>query len=156
MRDNALRIFLFMYCVSWSIVGVDVTIAEPLGIDMTINGNDIGLETNKLLAQVNTIQAVDEMLEAQNVLTAERSLESAVRMLELYVYMVFDFLAVLFGLELFNLMLLIGIDKIWVDLIQSVYVILLAYSLLNYLPKVAKILTAITSTTGQVIRIFRP
>ena len=156
MRDNALRVFLFMYCVSWSIVGIDLTVAEPLGLDLEINGNDVGLETSKLLAQINTVSMVDDMMEARGLMTAERSLESAVKTLELYLYIMLDFLAILLGLEIFNLLLIVGLDVVWVQLIQSVYVILLAYSMLHYLPKIAKVIQTITTATGQVIRLVRP
>ena len=67
-----------------------------------------------------------------------------------------DFVALLFGLQVFDIILVFGVDMLWVNLIQSVYAILLAYAMLYYMPKIAKVVQVMATATGQVIRIFRP
>ena len=53
--------------------GVDETVAKPLGYEMTWNGQKIGSEAGRIVQEINAISMVDDLLEANNLMTADRA-----------------------------------------------------------------------------------
>lgn len=152
MKDNALRIILFVYCVSYSIAAVDITLAEPLGIELAgPNGQPIGPQINKILDKMAIHDTTIRMVEAASYLGVGFSIENAVKSLELGMELTIELIKMLFGVYAFEILVVFGVDRIWVDLIITVYVILVARAVIGYMPAIASMIQALASV-GRLVR----
>lgn len=144
MKDNALSIMLFMYCVSGGLVIVDTLLAAPMGIDLAdADGNPIGPQIRAIHERMHTHDMEYAMLEAAGAMDVGSHMERAVAGVELGVAMSVEMFKMLLGLYVFDILILLGIPREAVALITSVYVILLARALLGYMPAIAAAVQAL-------------
>ena len=157
MKDNALRIMLFFYCLSGGLVIVDTMLAAPMGIELVdAHGNPIGPQIRSIYERMNAHDMEYMMTEAAGTLDVGSHIERAIASVELGVAMSVEMFKMLLGLYVFDILILFGIPREAVALIASVYVILLARALLGYMPAIAAAVQALVSVGRAVGSVAGP
>lgn len=144
MKDNALRIMLFMYCVSSMLVVVDIYLAAPMGIEFRDpHGNPAGPQLRAIYEQMQVHDMEDRMMEASGMMDAGSYLERAVASMELGIDMAAQMFKMLMGLYVFDILTIFGIPPEVTALMTTVYVILLGRAMLGYMPAIAAAVQAL-------------
>lgn len=157
MKDNALRIMLFLYCISGGLVIVDTLLAAPMGIELVdAHGNPIGPQIRDIYERMNAHEMHYLAMEAAGTLDTGSYIERGIASIELGVAMAVELFKMLLGLYAFNLLILLGIPQEAVALIMSVYVILLARALIGYMPTIAAAVRALTDVGRAVGSVAGP
>ena len=157
MKDNWLRIFLFMYILSGSLAAVDIVIAGPLDIQITaMDGTPAGPQISTIW---NDMQAHD--IQQQLVALGEvegDSIQSTIQSLELWLAMSLEMLKLASGTMAFEILTVFGVPWQITAVIQGAYAILLIRGLIGYMPAISAVIraiahagqTAMTTITGLV------
>ena len=168
MKDHALRIMLFFYCISGGLVIVDTTLAAPMGIELAdAHGNPIGPQIRSIYERMSAHDMEYMAAEAASTLDVGSHIERAVAGVELGVAVSVEMFKMLLGLYVFDILLLFGMPREAVALIASVYVILLARAMLGYMPAIAAAVRALADAgravgsvagpaAGAAARLLRP
>ena len=150
MKDHALRIILFMYILSGSLAAMEITVAQPLGMSIEWNGQPIGPRADDIIEAYDLAETVRVMREEAGAAPPEHPLAAAYRQLEVGIALAGDLFRMIMGLYAFDILLMFGLDQAWVDLIVSVYVILVARAALGYMPAIAAAVGALAQTAKAV------
>ncbi len=160
MKDNALRIILFMYILSGGLAATDVLIAAPLGIQLqTMNGEPAGPQISTVYARMAEHDTSMRMMEVSGQMGAGDVLANAVRSVELGLEMAVEMFKLMAGLYAFDILTVFGIPHEITAIIVSAYVVLVGRALIGYMPAVAAGIRAVSSVGHTVlsgIRTLRP
>lgn len=138
MKDNALRIMLFIYCLSGSLVAVDVLIAGPLGIQiMTFDGEPAGPQIYAIAQRMAEHDMTGHLAEASGELDAGSQIDRATKSLELGMDMTVEMLKLLTGLYAFDVLTVFGIPYEITVIIIFVYAVLVCRAIIGYMPAIA-------------------
>ena len=155
MKDNALRIMLFLYILSGCMAAVDVLVAAPLGIQLqTLDGQPAGPQISAILERMESHNMAIQMAEAAGALDAASSLESAILSIQLSLEMSVEMFKMLTGLYAFDVLTIFGVPAEITAVISSAYVLLAARALMGYMVPVAAGIQAVSSagrTAGGAI-----
>ena len=151
MKDNALRIMLFIYCLSGSLAAVDVLIAGPLGIQITtFDGEPAGPQIYAISQRMAEHDLAGRLAEASGQLDAGSQLDRAVRSLELGLDMMVEMLKLMSGLYAFEVLAIFGIPDEITAIIIFVYAVLVGRAIIGYMPAIASGVQALVSAGRAV------
>lgn len=152
MKDHALRIFLFCYIVSGCLAAGDVLIAGPLGVQlMAADGTPAGPQLSVISQKMAEHDLAGRLAEAQDGLSAGEWWTRVATTIELGMDMAVELFKMLMGLYVFDVLTIFGIPGEIAAIIQTVYTILLARSMLGHLPAVTGAVTAATSMVHPAV-----
>ena len=143
MKDNALRIILFMYLVSGCLVVGDTLMLAPMGMSyVDMNGNPAGPQISVIW---DMMQQHDQamMLEELHQLDGD-IIQNAIRSIELGLQMTVEMLKLMTGTYAFDILTIFGIPWQVTAIVQGAYTILLARAILGYLPAISGAIRALT------------
>lgn len=152
MKDNWLRIFLFMYILSGSLAAVDMLIAGPLGFEITaMDGTPAGPQISAIWAdmQDNTIQ---QQMIALGEIEGD-TIQLTIQSLELWLAMSVEMLKLASGTMAFEILTVFGVPWPITTIIQSAYAILLVRGLIGYMPAIAAAIRAVIHAGSDVVRV---
>ncbi|MCH7560095.1 MAG: hypothetical protein IIC67_01785 [Thaumarchaeota archaeon] len=133
MMDKALMIIIFMYIAGFSIVGIQFTLADVFNITLTnMEGLPIRSHIVDMIREGNINERTGNIVTANfttNSTFYDRVETSATSM----AYVTWELITLLTGTQIFYLMFLFGMDKIFVGIFVVVYVLLLARAIIGYL-----------------------
>lgn len=145
MKDNALRIMLFLYILSGCLVVVESTIAAPAGIQLVdVNGQPVGPQLGHIWGQMQEHELAMQAAALANS-TSIDPIQDAARSLELGLAMTVGLLKLLGGVYAFEVLGIFGVPWELTAVIQGAYVILLARALIGYMPAIAAAIRALVS-----------
>ena len=151
MKDNALRIILFLYILSGCMAAVDVLVAAPLGIQLqTLDGQPAGPQISTILERMEHHNMATRMAEAAGALDAASSLERAILSIQLSLEMSVEMFKMLTGLYAFDVLTIFGVPAEITAVISSAYVLLAARALMGYMVPVAAGIQALSSAGRTV------
>lgn len=151
MKDNALRIILFVYIVSGCIAIGDILIAEPLGIQIqTMDGEPAGPQLSAIYQRMIEHDIEGRLAEAAGTLDAGTYIERAIAATELGIDMTVELFKMLAGLYVFDILTIFGVPAEITALITTVYVILVGRALLDYIKPITSAIRAIGSAIGSL------
>lgn len=157
MKDNALVLVLFVYCVSGGITIVDTLLAAPMGIDLVnADGELIGPQIRHIHERMTNHELQGEMLIAAGDMDAGTLVERGVKSVELGLHMMVELVRLMLGLYMFDLLLLLGVPSIAVHVIAGAYVLLLARFLLGHMPAITAALQSLTEIYRMGARVAGP
>ena len=157
MKDNALRIILFVYILSGTLAAMDSLIAAPLGIPFTdMHGNPAGPQISTVWAKMSAHDMEGRMLEAAGQMDAGTILERAAASLSLGVDMTVELFKLMAGLYAFDILTIFGVPHEITAIIVSAYVILVARALIGYMPAIAAAVQALVSVGRAVGSVAGP
>ena len=137
MKDNALRIFLLMYCISGALAACDVLIMGPLGIPFTgLDGQPVGPQISVIQERMAEHDMTQRLQEAAGAMTAGDVLGNAIRSVELGLEMTVEMFKLMMGLYVFDILSIFGIPPEITGIVSTVYAILLGRAILGYLPAI--------------------
>lgn len=146
MKDNALRIMLFMYCISGGLVIVDALLAAPMGIEFVdVHGNPVGPQLRAIQDRMSYHDMDGRMLEAAGTLDVGTYLERGIRSVELGLDMAAEMFKMLMGLYVFDILAVFGIPQEATALMTTVYVVLVGRAMLGYMPAIAAAVQALVA-----------
>ncbi len=155
MKDNWLRVFLFMYILSGSLAAVDILIAGPLNITITtMDGiTPAGPQISAIWAamQDNTIQ---QQMIALGEIEGD-SLQLTIQSLELWLSMSVEMLKLASGTMAFEILTVFGVPWPITAIIQGVYTILLIRGLIAYMPAISGAIRALVQAGHTGINAVR-
>lgn len=138
MKDNALRIILFVYILSGMLVVVDTQIAGPLGVELqTFDGQPAGPQIYAISQRMAEHDLAGRLAEASGELDAGSQLDRAVRSLELGMDMTVEMLKLMAGLYAFDVLTIFGVPSEVTAIIIFVYAVLVGRAIIGYMPAIA-------------------
>ena len=157
MKDNALRIMLFLYIMSGCLAAGDVLIAAPLGIQLQApDGTPAGPQISTVWAKMSAHDLEGRMLEATGQMDAGTILERAAASLSLGVNMTVELFKLMAGLYAFDILTIFGVPHEITAVITSAYLILVARALIGYMPAIAAAVQALVSVGRAVGSVAGP
>lgn len=151
MKDNALRIILFVYCVSGSLAAMDVLVAGPLGIQiMTPDGEPAGPQIHAISQRMAEHDLAGRLAEASAELDVGSHLDRAARSLELGIDMTVEVLKLMAGLYAFDVLTVFGVPPEITAIIIFVYVVLVGRAIIGYMPAIASGVQALAAAGRAV------
>lgn len=146
IKDNALRIMLFVYIFSGMMVVVDTQIAGPMGIQLqTFDGQPAGPMIHAIHQEMAMNAETIRMLEETGQMDFANSLEAGAKSLELGLAMSGEMVKFLTGWYAFDIMRIFGVPWEVISIITGVYCILVARALIGYMPAIAAAVRALVS-----------
>lgn len=132
MIDKALMIIIFMYAIGFSIVGIQFTLADVFGITLTnIEGVPVDSALRGFIKQ-------DELnIRSINIITANFTTNSTFYdKIETFTtgaaFVAWELITLMTGTYVFYIMILFGIDEIFVITFLALYLFLLARAIVGY------------------------
>ncbi len=145
MKDNAFRIFLFMYILSGSLAAVDILIVGPLGIEiMAPDGTPAGPQISAIWQDMQRHDITQHMIELGEI--EGNPVEMAIRSLELGLAMSVEMLKLASGTMAFEILTIFGVPWPITAIIQGVYAILLVRAMIGYMPAIVTALKLLVQT----------
>ena len=146
MIESALKIMLFMWCVSFSLLGGQYVLGDVFGITMTNTWTDFNADGvitvadhTSLRPHLLTIIDIDTInTTAENVITANFTTNSTyydkveTGTTALF-FVTWELVTLLSGTYIFNLLYVMGIPLIFVAIFVILYVVFLARAIIGYL-----------------------
>jgi len=133
MIDKALMVIIFMYAVGFSIVGIQFTLADVFGITLTnMEGQPVDSALRGFLKQ-------DELnIRSSNIVTANFTANSTFYdRVETFTtgaaFVAWELITLMTGTYIFYIMILFGIDEIFVIGFLALYLMLLARAIVGYI-----------------------
>jgi hypothetical protein len=123
---------MFVYISGFCFIGVHYTLADKFEIEMT------NLEGQPIKTAITTYINQDELNErSQNILEANYQQNSTIySKIETFTtaaaYVAWELIALITGVYIFYIMLLFGIDAIWVVSFIAIYIFLVGRAILGY------------------------
>ena len=132
MIEKALMVIIFMYSISFSLVGVQWMYADVLGIQLTnAAGQEIKTPLIDDIIQMNTVNTVTTNI--ANATDAENStLDAVENAFQIGFNVGKDIILLMTGTYIFNLLYLMGVPAIFVVPMVVIYVLLLGRALIAY------------------------
>lgn len=132
MIDNALKIVIFMYAAGFSLLGVQYTMADTIGLEMTnLDGVPIKSALHGFINddEINT--------RTQNIVSADFQGNSTYYdKVETFTtgaaFVAWELVSLMTGTYIFYIMFLFGVPEIFVLVFVTLYVLLLARAILGY------------------------
>ena len=132
MIDNALKIIIFMYAAGFSLLGVQYTMADTIGLEMTnMDGVPIKSALHGFINddEINT--------RTQNIVSADFQGNSTYYdKVETFTtgaaFVAWELVSLMTGTYIFYIMFLFGVPEIFVLVFVTLYVLLLARAILGY------------------------
>jgi hypothetical protein len=132
MIDNALKIIIFMYAAGFSLLGVQYTMADTIGLEMTnLDGVPIKSALHGFINddEINT--------RTQNIVSADFQGNSTYYdKVETFTtgaaFVAWELVSLMTGTYIFYIMFLFGVPEIFVLVFVTLYVLLLARAILGY------------------------
>ena len=144
MKDNALSIILFMYCVSSSVAAWDVLVAAPMGVEFTgWNGEPLGPQFRQISERMAEHDMAGKLAELDGSLDAGHYIERAYVSFELGFDMMMQMLKLLTAVYAFEILGALGIPQPFIAIMVFMYGVLVAYSIMRYAPAISKTVTTI-------------
>ena len=155
MKDNALRVILFIYILSGCLVAIDLTINQQFGLQWTTpTGEPAGPLIRDISERMANHDQIIQQLEAAGQMDFGNAIDAGIKSLELGLAMSGEMLKLMAGIYAFDILTIFGVPWEFTAVIQGAYVILLAHSVISYLPHIASAVQALASTarmcTGAV------
>ncbi len=128
MIEKALIILIFMYIASFTLLGIQYSLADVFGVTMVdVNGNPI---QSDLLILIN----VDQLNEMSSDIIGDTNKTGTVADPVANVASIaFEFFQLFTGTYIFNVMSFFGVDTIWIAGFVIVYLILVWRALIAYI-----------------------
>jgi len=132
MIDNALKIVIFMYAAGFSLLGVQYTMADTIGLEMTnLDGTPIKSALHGFINddEINT--------RTQNIVSADFQGNSTYYdKVETFTtgaaFVAWELVSLMTGTYIFYIMFLFGVPEIFVLVFVTLYALLLARAILGY------------------------
>lgn len=132
MIDNALKIIIFMYAAGFVLLGVQYSLADPFGFEITnLDGVPIKSALHGFIQdeQINT--------RTQNIVSANFQGNSTYYdRVETFTtgaaFVAWELVTLMTGTYIFYIMFLFGVPEIFVLVFVTIYVLLLARAILGY------------------------
>ena len=132
MIDNALKIVIFMYAAGFSLLGVQYTMADTIGLEMTnldgvpiksalhgfINDDEINTKTQNIVSA--NFQGNSTYYDKVETFTTGAA------------FVAWELVSLMTGTYIFYIMFLFGVPEIFVLVFVTLYVLLLARAILGY------------------------
>ena len=132
MIDNALKIIIFMYAAGFSLLGVQYTMADTIGLEMTnldgvpiksalhgfINDDEINTKTQNIVSA--NFQGNSTYYDKVETFTTGAA------------FVAWELVSLMTGTYIFYIMFLFGVPEIFVLVFVTLYVLLLARAILGY------------------------
>ena len=134
MIEKALSIMLFMWCVSFSVFGIQLTLGEAFGIELrNYRGEVIESQLSKLIAQDQFNSATEAITDGTyvdpNGTRHDRILDNAVSS----AFVMWELAQLLSGTYIFGFLYLLGVPVYFVTILVVIYLALLARAIVGYL-----------------------
>jgi len=132
MIDNALKIVIFMYAAGFSLLGVQYTMADTIGLEMTnLDGTPIKSALHGFINddEINT--------RTQNIVSADFQGNSTYYdKVETFTtgaaFVAWELVSLMTGTYIFYIMYLFGVPSMFVAVFITLYALLLARAILGY------------------------
>jgi len=132
MIDNALKIIIFMYAAGFSLLGVQYSLADAVGFEMT-NMDGVPIKS----ALHGFVKADELNTKTQNIVSADFQGNSTYYdKVETFTtgaaFVAWELVSLMTGTYIFYIMFLFGVPEIFVLVFVTLYVLLLARAILGY------------------------
>lgn len=132
MIDKALMIIIFMYAAGFSIVGIQFTLGDVFGITLT---NMEGLPVDSALR--GFVKQDELNIRSANIVSANFTQNSTFYdRIETFTtgaaFVAWELITLMTGTYIFYIMILFGIDEIFVIAFLALYIMLLARAIVGY------------------------
>ena len=136
MMEKSLMIIIFMYCASFSVIGVEYVIADVLHMDL-VNYAGIPIKDNvfnfldEAALNNQTQMIVNGTYEPVN--ATETFYNKVETFTTAAAAVAWNLILILSGTYIFNFMYLMGVPDVFVAIFVSLYVLLLARAIIGYI-----------------------
>ena len=132
MIDKALMIIIFMYAAGFSIVGIQFTLADVFGITLT---NMEGIAVDSALR--GFVKQDELNIRSANIVSANFTQNSTFYdKIETFTtgaaFVAWELITLMTGTYIFYIMILFGVDEIFVIAFLALYIMLLARAIVGY------------------------
>jgi len=132
MLDSALKIMIFMWAVSFSVLGGQYVVGDVIGIELT-NFNGDPVKSNLLtIIDVNQINTQTELIITANFTGNTTFYDRVETFTTGAAFAAWELITLLSGTYIFNFMYLMGIPIMFVTFFVIIYFVLLARAVMGY------------------------
>lgn len=133
MMEKAMHIMLFMWCVSFSVLGGQYVIGDVFGIELT-NFDGVPVKSHLLtLIDIDEINTVSENIITANFTDNSTAYDKIETFTTAAAFVAWEVITLLSGTYIFNFMFLMGIPIIFVSFFVIIYVMFLARAIIGYI-----------------------
>ena len=133
LRSASVMIVIAMYTFSFSLVAVQDTLLDPLGLEFTAPLDDSrGIsDITALIDEEKINEATANMIRGTNGTDDDPGFDPVIDSLLSGAYSTVELIKLMSGTYVFNVLIWLGIDPIWVNLFVFLYILFLAWTIIN-------------------------
>jgi len=132
MMEAALKIMLFMWSVSFSVLGGQFVVGDVIGIELT-NFDGVPIKSHILtIIDEDTINITTENIVTANFTTNSTFYDKVETFTTGAAFVAWELVTLLSGTYIFNFLFLMGIPLIFVTFLVILYLALLARAIIGY------------------------